>query len=321
MKSAHRHELETNVLAHRLEAYIDRYRPYATTVAGVLLAIVVAILIWTYMSGSSAARRNEAWDSYNQALNTNPPKLEELRRTAEDNPGTSIEQLANITWADAQVYAASNTYVYNRAAANQAMSQAISRYQAVIQSSDDERLLGRAHLGLARIYEMQNELDNAIKEYKQVTGPYATYAKQQAERLARPDAKETYTWLATAQPPRPKAPMGPGTPGQRPEFAPGDIGMPGATDSKPNAPEATQGGDPFQNLLKSMELESKGGDTADRYQKDQKDQKNQPPSENGKDAATAAPETGAAAKGDNSPAESAPPKQEPATSSDAAPKK
>ena len=37
MKSAHRHELETNVLAHRLEAYIERFRPYVSTVVGGIL--------------------------------------------------------------------------------------------------------------------------------------------------------------------------------------------------------------------------------------------------------------------------------------------
>ena len=33
MKSAHRHELETNVLAHRLESYVERFRPYLSKVA------------------------------------------------------------------------------------------------------------------------------------------------------------------------------------------------------------------------------------------------------------------------------------------------
>ena len=36
MKSAHRHELETNVLAHRLEMFIERYRPYASQIVGVI---------------------------------------------------------------------------------------------------------------------------------------------------------------------------------------------------------------------------------------------------------------------------------------------
>ena len=110
-----------------------------------------------------------------------------------------MQQMADVTWADGQVYMASRNYIANRAVANESLNKAASAYQGVIQSSDDEQLTGHARLGLARIYEMQNELDKAIAEYKQVTGPYAKYAKAQAERLAKPEAKETYAWLATAQ--------------------------------------------------------------------------------------------------------------------------
>ena len=137
-----------------------------------------------------------------------------------------MQQMADVTWADGQVMQASQNYIYNRSAANEALERAASAYQGVIQTSDDERLVDRARLGLARVYEMQNDLDKAREEYEQVAGAYAEYAKAQAERLAKPEAKETYAWLATAEPPRPRAPMGPGTPGQRPEFSPGDLSLP-----------------------------------------------------------------------------------------------
>src|SRR3954453_16981920 len=111
MKSAHRHELETNVLAHRLEIFIERYKPYASRIVGGLIAIVALILIGSYLAGSSSARKSEAWDTFNHAVTSTPPNLDELHRTAQDYPGTPMQQVSDITWADAQVYIASRNYL------------------------------------------------------------------------------------------------------------------------------------------------------------------------------------------------------------------
>jgi predicted negative regulator of RcsB-dependent stress response len=272
MKSAHRHELETNVLAHGLEVYIERYRPYFSKIALGILALIAILFIWSYVSGSSAKQQGEAWDEYNQAVGSSSlPNLDQLRRAAEENPNTAMQRMADTTWADGQLYVASKAYIPNRAAAKEALDKAAGAYLSVIQSSDDERLTGRARLGLARVYELQNELDKARATYSQVTGPYAAYAKAQAERLAKPEAKETYGWLATARPPAPRAPMGPGTPGQRPEFAPGDIALPnsnstGADNAAPG--ETKAGGTSFDELLKNMRNDTKQSETGDRYKTD-----------------------------------------------------
>jgi predicted negative regulator of RcsB-dependent stress response len=272
MKSAHRHQLETNELAHRLEQYIERYRPYASTIAGVLVAIAVALLIWTYVSGTSAARRSGAWDTFNQTVSATFPNVDEIHSTAQQYQGTKMQQMADVTWADAQVMLASRQYIGNRRAANEAMERALSAYQGVIQSSKDERLTNRARLGLARIYEMQNHLDKARAQYREVTGAYAEYAKQQAERLDKPESQETYAWLATAQPPRPQAPMGPGVPGQRPDFSPGDIGLPGVpgappTSTGPGTGAPKGGSDAFDALFNGpLQPKLKEKETPDRYQ-------------------------------------------------------
>jgi predicted negative regulator of RcsB-dependent stress response len=275
MKSAHRHQLETNALAHRLEVYIDRLRPYGSQIAGVLVAIAVVLLIWTYVSNSSASKRSGAWDTFNQNVSATYPNIDEIHRTAQEYQGTMMQQMADVTWADAQVMLASRAYFANRKAANDAMDRALSAYQGVLQSTKDERLTNRARLGLARIYEMQNHLDKARAQYREVTGAYADYAKREAERLEKPEAQETYTWLATAQPPRPQVPMGPGVPGQRPDFSPGDIGLPGMPG--PGASRATGPGsgstgapggasDAFDALFNGpLQPKLKDKETDDRY--------------------------------------------------------
>lgn len=267
MKSAHRHELETNVLAHRLEVFIERWRPYASRVMGGLAAVVVLILIWSYIAGSSATKRNEVWDNFNHAVIAMPPNLDEIHHSAQENPGTAMQQMADVTWADGQVWMASRVYLANRQAAMDALDRATSAYQGVIQSAKNEQLIGRAHLGMGRIYEMRNRLDKAREEYGQVTGAYADYAKQQIARLEKPESQDTYAWLSTAEVPRPKALEGPGTPGQRPEFSPGDIALPGTAGADAGNTDGAKKGaaDAFEDILKRMPRATTPGEKTDRY--------------------------------------------------------
>jgi hypothetical protein len=190
--------------------------------------------------------------------------LEQLRLAAQEHPGTTMQQMADVTWADGQVFTASQNYIYNRANAMESLTRATSAYQGVIQSSDDERLVNRAQLGLARIYEMQGKLDAAREAYLKVKGTYEEYAKRQAERLASPETKDTYAWLATARPPLPRAPIGPGTPGKSPEFTAGDIALPGTT-SETTSPGAPPQSESIDELLKGLELDFNTEGTDDRY--------------------------------------------------------
>ncbi len=139
-----------------------------------------------------------------------------------------MQQLADVTWADGQVWMASRYFIQNRAAANEALSRAESTYQGLLQESEDERLQGRVHFGLGRVYELRSELDKAREEYLAVKGGFEVLAQQRAKELDEPDTKEAYAWLATAVAPRRTAPVGPGTPGQRPGFAPGELDLPAA---------------------------------------------------------------------------------------------
>jgi hypothetical protein len=266
MKSAHRHQLETNALAQRLDVLIERLRPYAAAAAGVVVAVVVIMFIWSYVSGSSAARQGAAWDAYHRGVAAMPPNLEQLRRSAEEYPGTKMQELADVTWADGQVYNAARDYFHNREAAMEALRRATSRYQGILQTSNDERLVNRAHIGMARVYEMQNELDKARQEYLKVKGGYEEFAKLQSDRLAKPEAQEAYAWLATAEAPRPRAPAGPGTPGQRPEFSAGDFPLPG--ESPDAGTTDTAPGESVEDLLKGFDLgfPKAGSDEADRYE-------------------------------------------------------
>jgi predicted negative regulator of RcsB-dependent stress response len=236
MKSKHRHELETNWLAKRLAAWIDTLRPYTSTVFGAVVVVAVGLFAISYFSGSSSAQQSEAWSSYNQAIEGWIPDLDQLRQSAEAHAGTTMQQWADMTWADGHVWMAARDYVPNRAAAMEALNRATGTYRNLLEVSDDERLKSRAHFGLGRVYELRGELDKAGEEYLAVRGGFEQLAKLRAEELAEPDTKQVYDWLATAQASRRATPSGPGTPGQRPDFSAGGLDIPsqredGADDS------------------------------------------------------------------------------------------
>lgn len=263
MKSEHRHELETNALAKHLDHWLIRIQPYLGTVVAIVAVVVAALVGWSLYSGSTSSRQTEAWNEYNEAVLGEVPDLEKLHESAQEFPGSTMKELADITWADGQVWLASRQYIYQRSEANEALDRAQSAYEGVLRTTSDENLLNRARLGLARVYELRGEVDKARAEYEKVQGGFATIAQLRAERLKNDDAKATYEWLASAQPPRPRAPLGGGTPGQIPDFSVGDFSLPSATGQAP----AGGDGASLDTLFEGLNLQPAEG-TPDRYETD-----------------------------------------------------
>jgi hypothetical protein len=261
MKSQHRHELETNALAKRLGVVVERLRPYAPAVLGIVAIALVGMIALTYINGASAARQSETWNAYNQAVEGLIPNLDRLKQAAEENAGTPAQLWANAAWADGQLWMACRAYVQNRPAAIEAANRARTVYESLLQSTTDEQLINRARFGLGRVYELRNEPDKASEHYLAVRGGFEDVAKTRAEKLADAKSKDTYEWLATAQAPRRAAPAGSGTPGQRPDFSAGDLEMPNPDKGIPAESAPANG----EDLLKSF-LPDDAKDTKDRYQ-------------------------------------------------------
>src|SRR6187401_513909 len=116
MKSAERHKLETNVLAHGLEVSLERYRPQIMKGVIAVVALVVLLFVWSLVSGSSASKSSQAWDDFNGAVVSSSINVDQLRQSADASPGETWSNMANITWADSQVWQASLAYISNRTA-------------------------------------------------------------------------------------------------------------------------------------------------------------------------------------------------------------
>jgi len=277
MKSETRHDLQTNWLAHHVALWIERVRPYNSLIVGGLLAVLVLLAAYSFFGGETSARQAAAWSSYNESVESPLPNLDRLHESADEYPDSPVQEFADITWADGQVAIASRYFIQNRTVANESLSRATGTYQSLLRETEDERIKSRAHFGLGRIYELQNELDKARAEYLAVTGGFVEIAKQRAKDLEKPSAKATYDWLATAEGPRRTAPTGPGTPGVRPGFTPGELDLPAETTTDSETGANTSIDDLFQGIGETGN--KNGADATDRYQGDATSTEESPKSE------------------------------------------
>lgn len=220
MKTERRHNLETNELAHRIAMWIERIKPYSAQLfvaAIVLLGLAVANSLW---NSHSASRQEAAWDAYALAIDTADPELLSLQRVAGEDQytDTPMQEWAYVAWADRQVLWSAQTYLVDREASKDRLRRVAGIYDELASAARDRQIQNRARFGLARVYEMQNRLDDARRQYELVQGDLAPLASERAKQLDSPEVQAACAWLDTAKLPKRIATDGLGIPGSRPNF-------------------------------------------------------------------------------------------------------
>lgn len=220
MNTERRHELEDNALAHGITSWTERLRPYTAALLGIaafLLGIFIVGSIWNRYQRS---RDQDAWYEYQRAIFQGDPEAAELQRLAhsEDHQGTLMQEWAFMAWADRQLLQASFQYLNDRPAAKERLSRIASIYGQIADNASIPELKNRARLGLARVSEMEGDLDEAKSQYALVDGALAAVAQERVKQLESGSADETIAWLTMVELPKRTPPGGPGTPGQRPGF-------------------------------------------------------------------------------------------------------
>ncbi len=220
MKSEHRHELQTNELSAGLASWIDKVKPFTGQIitGAVLLALVYAgLAVW---DARSAEKEKAAWDAYALALDTSDPEMKSLQRIANDDQyaGTKMQEWAYMGWADRQVLNAMGSYLFDRKITKDRLQGVSDIYEQFSSRAADPQIQNRARFGLARVYELQNKLDEARQQYLTVRGNLQPQASDRAKQLESKDVLEACSWLATAELPKRDLTGGQGATGARPEF-------------------------------------------------------------------------------------------------------
>lgn len=223
MKTERRHELQTNVLAHSLARWIEVARPYSRAATAVLIALVVALFAWVYLSTQSSRQQADGWNEYFDAVNgRNPDPRELLRDISSRYAGTMVGQWSRLTLADVQLDDGTNQLLQDRKKAQDELREASEKFQALLLETSHPTIHQRATYGLARAHEALGELERARSEYRSLAkqwpeSPFAAPAEARAKDLDELRTKTFYDWLARYEPPPPLS-KEPGTPGKRPDF-------------------------------------------------------------------------------------------------------
>jgi len=220
MKTKQRQYLETNELARWAAARIEKIKPYSTLLVSGVIVLLGAVVVGSMWSSVSESQQEAAWDAYALAVNTSDMEMIDMQRVATDDAhhGTVMQEWAFAIWADRQLALASQAYLIDRTVTEERLRRVVSVYEQLAESAGDEQLRNRARYGLAQVYELQNRLDDARRQYDLVQGDLEPIARVRADHMLAPDVQEAYDWLATAELPRSTLQDAPGTPGSRPPF-------------------------------------------------------------------------------------------------------
>jgi tetratricopeptide (TPR) repeat protein len=240
MKAQHRHELQTNSLAEWLENAIQRLKPYARAIVGVLVALAIVLGVYAYLG--MVERRTEVAASDQLIVGLGSPNPRELQNTMDEYRGTQPATIAQLVLAERTLDDGANMLFLNKQAGRENIFKAAEAFAAVEKDSHDPMLRSWALYGLGRAHESMGDLDRAqddfqrlVKEYPE--GSLADAARTHLNRLNQPAVKEFYDWFAKQEPRPPAAENEPGVPGLKPSFnldeqpqqvSPGDVKLPSA---------------------------------------------------------------------------------------------
>src|SRR5262245_34730435 len=102
MKTQRRHELQTNVLADSLASWMEAAKPYSRAALAAMIALVVGLGAWAYLSAQNDRQLADGWNEYFDALSPmNSRGAHELLTDVADRySGTIVAQWARLTLAD-----------------------------------------------------------------------------------------------------------------------------------------------------------------------------------------------------------------------------
>jgi hypothetical protein len=223
MKTQRRHELQTSVLASSLARWIETAKPYSRAALAVVIALVVALFAWAYLSTQNTRRLADGWNEYFDAVNgRNPDPRALLLDISSRYSGTMVSEWARLTLANIQLESGTERLLQDRKLGRDELREASEKYQSLLLEASHETILQRSKYGLARAHEALGDLNRARTEYRELAakwpkGPFAGVAKARADDLDKLATKNFYDWLARYEPPPPLS-KEPGTPGARPDF-------------------------------------------------------------------------------------------------------
>lgn len=274
MKTARRHELQTNELADRLAKGLQTAKPYGRVILGGVVLVFLLLLAMAIWSSRSSSRAATAWEEYLQAMSTRDrDKLEELGSRYE---GTAAGAWARLATGDELLERGIGQLLSDKVEAKKELRRAAENFEKAAQGLSEPLVKQQALFGLARAIEAQGDLAKAKEHYQAAKnlapeGPLASAVDARLKDIESPLTRRFYDWQAKFEP-KSSFLDGPGTPGARPSDALDDRLPP----RRPTDDDPTKKIDAILKSLKSSEVAPPTTRPADKEPADEKSAETKP---------------------------------------------
>jgi hypothetical protein len=215
-------ELQSNLLADRLEEFFISLKPYVKWFAAALVVFIAVGIAFGLRQQTAEKIAAESWTEFYFA-GGRPDQLDAI---AETFPGTQGALWATQTSSDSLMARALSSVYLDRNLSDELFAQAAKGYQEVLAQTTDPLLTSRATLGLAQALDSQGKSAEALVQYKSLLTTKGVYeglaedVKRRIEFIESEDGKSFFTWFQANRP-----------------AAPTPVNVPGNLNSLPGMPD------------------------------------------------------------------------------------
>jgi hypothetical protein len=206
MKTERRTELQSNLLADRLERLVLSVKPYLKYMAFALVAAIGIAIIYATAAWQREQASASAWTDFYFSAN----RPEKLREVYQDHPSQTGGLWARQKNADNLMAQALQQIYIDRDTSDKLLAEAREQYQLVLAKATEPLLVCRASYGLAKVLDSEGKAEEALREYKKVLTLKQVHpellqdVQRRMEFIQSKDGENFFAWFKTNRPTAPK---------------------------------------------------------------------------------------------------------------------
>jgi tetratricopeptide (TPR) repeat protein len=206
MNTERRTELQSNLLADRLERLVLSVKPYLKYMAFALIAAIAIAIIYATAAWQREQASASAWTDFYFSAN----RPEKLRDVFQDHPSQTGGLWARQKSADNLMAQALQQIYIDRDTSDKLLAEAREQYQLVLAKASEPLLVCRASYGLAKVLDSEGKAEEALREYKKVLTLKQVHpellqdVQRRIEFIQSKDGENFFAWFKTNRPTAPK---------------------------------------------------------------------------------------------------------------------
>jgi len=215
-------ELQSNLLADRMEEFFIGMKPYFKWFAAALVVLIAIGIAYGLRQQTAEKIAADSWSDFYFAAG----RRDQLDTIYQTYPGTKGALWAKQTESDSLMARGLTSVYLDRDLSDELFSQAAKGYEEILNQTSDALLSSRATFGLAQSLDAQGKSAEALTQYKRILSIAGVYdglaedVKRRIEFIESSDGKSFFTWYQDNRP-----------------TAPTPVDVPGNLNSLPGMPD------------------------------------------------------------------------------------